>query len=95
MSRAQLCLHWLIVPCCLALMVCRSAIDSWNCWRMALLSLLWWCKGACTHYHIFCSWSFFLAIAVNLILNKWSPALSLSVDYPMLFGINGLQECSW
>jgi hypothetical protein len=35
-----------------------------------------------------------LSIAVNFILNEQSPALSLLVDCPMLFGIDGLQECS-
>jgi hypothetical protein len=35
-----------------------------------------------------------LSIAVNFILNKQSPALSSLVDCPMLFGIDGLQECS-
>jgi hypothetical protein len=28
------------------------------------------------------------------MLNKQSPALSLSVDHPMLFSIESLQECS-
>jgi hypothetical protein len=36
----------------------------------------------------------FVSIAVNFIPNKQSPASSLSVDCPMLFGIIGLQECS-
>jgi hypothetical protein len=36
----------------------------------------------------------FFSIAVNFIPNKQTPALSLSVDCPMLFGIKGLQECS-
>jgi hypothetical protein len=35
----------------------------------------------------------FLSIAVNFIPNKWSLASSLLVDFPMLFGINSLQEC--
>jgi hypothetical protein len=37
---------------------------------------------------------FAFSIAVNFILNEQSPALSLSIDYPTLFSINGLQECS-
>jgi hypothetical protein len=36
----------------------------------------------------------FVSIAVNFIPNKWSQALSLSVDCHTLFGIKGLQECS-
>jgi hypothetical protein len=31
---------------------------------------------------------------VKFMLNKQSPALSLSVDHPMLFSIESLQECS-
>jgi hypothetical protein len=56
-SRAQLCHHQLIVPCCSASMVCRSAVDSWNHWRTALLSWLQLQEGAFTHYHIFGSCS--------------------------------------
>jgi hypothetical protein len=36
----------------------------------------------------------FLSTAMIFIPNKQSPALSLSVDCPPLFGIKGLQECS-
>jgi hypothetical protein len=89
---SQLCLCWLIVPCCLALTVCRSAVNSWNHWRMALHLWLWQWKGAFIHYHIFVIVLF--SIAVNFILNEWSPALSLLVDCPTLFGMNGLQDCS-
>jgi hypothetical protein len=35
----------------------------------------------------------FVSFAVNFIPNKQSPALSLLVDCPMLFGIKGLLEC--
>ena len=59
MSRAQLCHCRLIVPCCLASTACRSAVESWNCWRKALLSWLWLWEGAFTHYHIFCGLSSF------------------------------------
>jgi hypothetical protein len=31
---------------------------------------------------------------VNFIPNEQSPALSSLVDCPMLFGIDGLQECN-
>jgi hypothetical protein len=61
-SGAQLFLCWMIVPCCSALKVCRSAVDSWNHWRTALLLWLRWLEGAFTHYHIFCGWSFFLLL---------------------------------
>ncbi len=53
-SRAQICLCWLIVPHCLASKVCRSAVDFWNCWRMALLLQVTWQKGAITHYLAVC-----------------------------------------
>jgi hypothetical protein len=50
--------------------------------------------GRCLHTLSHLLQLVFLSIAVNFIPNKWSPALSLSVDCPMLFGIKGLQECS-
>jgi hypothetical protein len=65
MSGAQLCHHRLIVPGCSASTVCRSAVDSWNHWRMALLLQLQWWEGAFTHYHIFCGWSFFLLLWIS------------------------------
>ena len=52
-----------IVACCLASKVCRSAVDGWNHWQMAL-RLRWW-EGAFTHYHIFCSWSFYLLLWIS------------------------------
>jgi hypothetical protein len=50
--------------------------------------------GRCLHTLSHILWLVFLSIAVNFIPNKWSPALSLSIDCPMLFSILGLQECS-
>ncbi len=50
--------------------------------------------GRCLNTLSHLLWLVFLSIAVNFIPNKQSPALSLSVDSPMLFGIKGLQECS-
>ncbi len=64
-SRAQLCFCQLIAPCCSALKVCRSVVDCWNHWRMALPSWVRWREGAFTHYHIFCGWSFFLLLCIS------------------------------
>jgi hypothetical protein len=44
--------------------------------------------------HEYLCYPLLLSIAVNFIPNKQSPALSSLVDCPMLFGIDGLQECS-
>jgi hypothetical protein len=51
--------------------------------------------GRCLHALSHFLWLVFLSTAVNFIPNKQSPSLSLLVDCPMLFGIEGLQECSW
>jgi hypothetical protein len=65
----------LIVPRCSALMACRSAVDSWNRWRMTLLSWLQLREGAFTHYHIFgrCSLvvSHSLACCMSYDSNAW------------------------
>ncbi len=76
-KQSQLCLCWLIVPCCLASMVCRSAVDTWNCWRMALLSQLRQQEGAFTHYHIFGSWSLVVSDSLACCKNYDSNALVL------------------
>jgi hypothetical protein len=51
--------------------------------------------GRCLHTLSHLLQMVFLSIAVNFIPNKWSTALSLYIDCPTLFNINGLQECSW
>jgi hypothetical protein len=50
--------------------------------------------GRCLHTLSHLLQLVFLSIAVNFIPNKQSPALSLLVDCPTLFGSLGLQECS-
>jgi hypothetical protein len=50
--------------------------------------------GRCLHTLSHILQLIFLSIAVNFIPNEKSLALSLLVDCPTLFGINGLQVCS-
>jgi hypothetical protein len=80
MSWAQLCHHQLIVPCCLAFMVCRSAVLIWNCWRTALLSWLWLQEGAFTHTitsFVVC----LLFTAVNFVPIEQSPGSFVIVGW--------------
>jgi hypothetical protein len=76
-SRAELCRCQLIVPRCSASTVCRSAVNSWNRWRTALLSRLRSREGAFTHYHIFCTYSLVvsdsLACCMSYDSNVWVP----------------------